>query len=83
MKKYLPILISMLVLSSLSSCNKRKLKEVYDNTEETELLLDCGFPDLSADTNAGRSGQRYAEIKKQAWLWLIPFMLIQIIWICL
>jgi len=65
MKKYLPILISMLVLSSLSSCNKRKLKEVYDNTEETELLLGLWVPPIYLLTpTQEEADKRYAEIKE-------------------
>jgi hypothetical protein len=65
MKKYLPILISMLVLSSLSSCNKRKLKEVYDNTEETELLLGLWVPPIYLLTPTQEEAEkRYAEIKE-------------------
>jgi hypothetical protein len=70
MKKYLCLFMSMLLLTSVTSCDSSKedkidLQEVYDNTEETELLLGLWVTPVTHLTSTPEDAEaRYAEIKE-------------------
>src|SRR5690554_4062406 len=70
MKKYFCLFMSMLLLASVTSCDSGKdekidLQEVYDNTEETELLLGLWVTPVTHLTSTPEDADaRYAEIKE-------------------